>query len=122
MIARKPKRGRPSLGAAALSRGVTIKISDEIHARWSAQAEAADLSLGEWVRRRIDPIEIVIRPDGDTWHMTAERLGAVLACGGIDLPLTVVDARLEDAAVQYAVDSGCGTVDQCQAAMIRIER
>lgn len=46
----KPKRGRPSLGAAGLSRVVSIKVSESIREQWSAAAEYEGLSLGKWLR------------------------------------------------------------------------
>jgi predicted HicB family RNase H-like nuclease len=46
----KPRVGRPSKGDAGLSRVFSIKISEDIHATWTAAAEREGLSLSEWLR------------------------------------------------------------------------
>lgn len=52
-VPRKPKRrrpGRPSLGDAARSRVVTVKLTEAEHAAWLALA--GDRPLSEWIRQR----------------------------------------------------------------------
>lgn len=53
-IPEKPKVGKPSKGAAGLSRVLSIKISDELHAQWTAAAAAHGISLGQWIREAAD--------------------------------------------------------------------
>ena len=47
---KKPRRGRPPLGDAGLSRVVSIKVSEAIRARWVAAAKREGVTLGAWLR------------------------------------------------------------------------
>jgi len=49
-----PKRGRPSLGDAGLSRVISLKISNELYPRYVARAERLKLSVGAWLRKLAD--------------------------------------------------------------------
>lgn len=59
MAAAKKRPGPPSLGDAALNRVLSIKISNEQLAAWSAAAEKAGVTIGEWIRRAC---ERLVRP------------------------------------------------------------
>jgi predicted HicB family RNase H-like nuclease len=48
MPRRKPRKERSD--NQGLSRVLSIKISDEIHAQWAAAAEQQGLSVGAWLR------------------------------------------------------------------------
>jgi hypothetical protein len=48
--AKKSKMGRPVLGSAGLTRSITLKTSEDLLPQWRKAADAAGLSLGEWLR------------------------------------------------------------------------
>lgn len=52
--ARKPPRGRPSLGDAALGDVLSIKVNQTIRAQWQAAADREGLTLGAWLREAAD--------------------------------------------------------------------
>ena len=47
---RKPKLGRPTDGPTARDRRVEVRATADEYRRWSAAAEAADLTLSDWLR------------------------------------------------------------------------
>lgn len=47
---KKPKRGRPSLGEAARTRVVAVKLSEGEYAAVEAVAERAEVTVSSWVR------------------------------------------------------------------------
>lgn len=52
--AKKPRRGRPALGADGLSHPLTIKVTPAQRERWALAAANQEIGLGEFVREACD--------------------------------------------------------------------
>jgi hypothetical protein len=53
-MTKKPKRGRPSLGKAARTHVLSIKISQTERKTWDALAEKQGITLGQLVRESVE--------------------------------------------------------------------
>ena len=51
---KKPRRGRPPLGDDGLSRVVSLKLSNNLHAAWQAAATRCGMTLSEYVRESVE--------------------------------------------------------------------